>query len=351
MKRRMAALALIAWLGLHATVGGHGDEPSRIVSVTGRVAGSMPAAAEEAKLDVLREAVRQVCGSFINAHAKQRKDNPRCVVIILQDDDVDDDKPPEAGGSVQTTIEDFFLSQKVRLMDKQTSDAVRTRDLEAAAQSGDARKAAAAGAAFKADVVVMGKAEAKHGAPVNAGDHRVERWGVTLAARMVQADSAAVIWSRTYRPEKPYASTVDTGQAALVGLAEEIAPRLLRDIGEAWRDRATAGRTIQVTIEPCTRWQFRAIQAEMIEHKGITGGEDGFKLRELGNEVATVDVNWKYNRDQLADRLEELDVVVNGVPIKLDVVEQSAKRITARLRPAVTAPIFPAAPAASEPGH
>lgn len=399
MKQAAVALLVICVCGGVVIGQEQGSEPSRVVTVTGRAAGSTPAAAEEAKLDALREAVRQVCGSFINAqtetadfevvrdkvleqpvgfarvvkvtkeptviggditevhltaevfpvrferawaefaHIKQREGNPRCVVMILQDDNVDDDKPPEAYGSVQSAIEDFFLSQRVQLMDKQTTDAVRTRDLELAAKSGDAKKAAAAGAAFKADVVVMGKAEAKRGEPVEVGGHKLERWVVTLAARVVQTDSGAVILSRTYQPAKPYTSTIGTGQAALAKLTEEIAPRLLLDIGAAWRDRATVGKTIQVTFEPCTRRQFKAIQAEMIQQKGVTGGEDGFKLRELANEIATVDVEWKYNLDQLADRLEELNLTVDGVPFNLDIAEQSANRITVKLRRAVTAPI------------
>jgi hypothetical protein len=105
------------------------------------------------------------------------------------------------------------------------------------------------------------------------------------------------------------------------------------------------GKTIQVTFEPCTRKQFKAIQAEMIQQNGVTGGEDGFKLRELANEIATVDVEWKYNLDQLADRLEELNLTMDGVPFRLDIAEQSANRITVKLRRAVTAPIVPVPPA------
>ncbi|MBI4578249.1 MAG: hypothetical protein HY718_01010 [Planctomycetes bacterium] len=374
-------------------------EPSRTITVTGRAAGTTPAAAEEARLDALREAVQRVCGSFINAqtetqdyqvirdkvleqpvgfarvvkvlkepqviagditevhlvaevfpvrferkwaefaHIKQREGNPRCVVMLLQDDDVDDAHPPVANGSVQSAIEDFFLSKKVQLMDKEMTDAVRSRDLELATRNADWSKAAAAGAGFKADVVVVGKAEAKRGQPVDVGGHRVERWVVTLAARVIQTDSGAVILSRTYHPAKPYASTTGTGQAALAKLAPEIAPKLLADIGEAWRERATVGKTIQVVFEQCGRRQFKAIQAEMIKLKGVTGGEDGFKVREIVNDVATADVDWKYNLDQLADRLEELNLTIDGVPIKLDVTEQSANRITARLRPAVISPL------------
>jgi hypothetical protein len=401
----MLGFGLLGQLVMAAEPAGQMEQPGRRVTITGRAAGSTPAAAEEAKLDALREAVRQVCGSFINAqtetrdfevvrdkvleqpvgfarivkitkepqlisgditevqlvaevfpvrfeqkwaefaHIKQREGNPRCVVIIVQDDDVDDNRPPIVNGSVQSGIEDFFLSQKIQLMDKQVSDAVRTRDLELAARSGDPVKAAAAGAGFKADVVVMANAQAKRGEPVDVGGHLVQRWVVTLAARVVQTDSGAVILSRTYQPEKPYASTTGTGAAALVKLTQEVAPRLLLDIGAAWRERATVGKSIQVTFEPCSRRQFKALQAEMIKQKGVTGGEDGFKLREMVNSVANVDVEWKYNLDQLADRLEELNPVIDGVAFKLVIAEQSANRITVKLQPAASAPAAPLAPA------
>ncbi len=391
MRTRWATTVVLSWLcGAGIAIGQQAQ--SRTVTVTGRAVGATAAAAEEAKLDALREAVRQVCGSFINAqtetadfavvrdkvleqpvgfarvvkvvkephviggeitevqllaevfpvqfekawaefaHIKQREGNPRCVVMILQDDNPDDDKPAVANGSFQTAVEDFFLSQKVQLMDKAMNDSVRTRDLELATRNGDMKKAAAAGAGFKADVVVVGSAEAKQGAPVDIGGHLVHRWVVTLAARVIQTDSGAVILSRTYMPEKPYASTVGTGQAALAKLAAEIAPKLLLDIGEAWRQRATEGKIIQLTLDNCTRGAFKVIQAEMVKQKGVTGGEDGFKLRELVNEVATVDVDWKYDLNQLADRLEELKVSIEGVPLKIQITEQSANRITAKVR-------------------
>ncbi len=408
MTRIVAATLAFGLLGLFAGAAyGQDGDRGRQVTVTGRAIGSTSAAEDEAKLDALREAVRAVCGSFINAqtetadfavvrdkvleqpvgfarvvkilkgpqvisgditevqlvaevfpvrferawaefaHIKQREGNPRCVVMLLQDDNVDDAKPPVANGTFQTAVEDFFLSQKIQLMDKQMSDVVRGRDLELAVRSGDANKAAAAGAGFKADLVVVGSAEAKRGAPVDVGGYLVERWIVTLSARVIQTDSGAVILSRTYQPEKPYTSTIGTGQAALVKLADEIAPRLLLDIGEAWRERATVGKTIQLTLEGCNRKLFKAIQAEMIKLKGVTGGEDGFKLRETVNDVTQVSVEWKYDLDQLADRLEELKLTIDGVPFKLDVSEQSANRVTVKLRRGVIAPAEAPVPASS----
>lgn len=382
---------------------------SMTVTVTGRAVGTSEVATEEAKLDALREAVRQVCGAFINAqsqvedfelvrdkileqpvgfarvvkitrepkviggeitevqlmaevfpvqfeqrwaefaHIKQRAGNPRCVVMMIEDDNVDDDNPPVAKGKVQSVIEDFFLSQKVQLMDKETTDAVRLRDLELAARNKDDTKAAAAGAAFKAEVVVTGKAEAQRGEPTWLGGHKLERWVVTITIRTIQTDSAIVLVSRTYQPAKPYTSSTGTGAAALAKLSAELAPEILADIGDAWREGVTAGKTIQVLFEPCNRRQAKAIQAEMVKLKGVISGEDGFIIREITNDRASVDINWKYNLDQLADRLEELKVEVQGRPIRLEVTDQSTNRLTVKLKAAAPPHTAPGAAPASEP--
>lgn len=373
------------------------DESGTLVRVTGRAVGTTPAAEEEARLDALREAVRRVCGAFINAqsetqdfalvrdkvleqpvgfarvvriikgpekvdeltqvqleaevfparfqrrwaeftHIKQREGNPRCVLVIAEDDDPYDNVPPITNGLVQSELEGFFLSKKVQLMDKGITDDVRTRDLNLAAQSGDAQKAAAAGAAFKADVVVLGQAEARPGDSIVLEGHTVRRWNVTLTIRVIQCDSASILVSKTYRPDKMMTTTTGNGKDALTRVAKDAAPDVLADIAKAWRDRATAGRMIQLALEPCTRKQFRAIQARMIEGKGVTGGEDGFQLRELANDCATIDVNWKYGLNQLADRLEELKIPIDGEILTFEVVEQSANRLTVRLRTRVAAP-------------
>ncbi len=376
------------------------DEGGKRVKATGRAIGDTEAAQEEAKLDALREAVRSVCGSFINsqtetenfqivrdkileqpvgfarlvkvldgpkvidgqitevqieaevfpaqferkwaefAHIKQREGNPRCVIVVLEDDDPYDGKPPITHGLVQSELENFFLGKGVQLMDKEVTDAVRQRDLQLAAESGDLKKAAAAGAGFKADVVVLGTAEARQGDSVVVGGIEVKRWNVTLTVRAVQTDSAALLVSKTYRPKKAMTTTSGSGKDALTKVAQDAAPDVLTDIAKAWRERATVGKTIQLTIEPCTRRQFKAVQDKLIESKGITGGEDGFRLRELANKIASVEVNWKYDLEQLADRFEELSVTDGDQTLTFEVTELSANRFTVKARSAAatTAP-------------
>ncbi len=380
------------------------QEGGRRVTVTGRAVGTGETAVEEAKLDALREAVRQVCGAFINAqtetedfavvrdrileqpvgfarmvkvvrgpeviageiteiqleaevfparfeqrwaefaHIREREGNPRCVVIVSEDDDVTDDRPATVNGPVQTEIEGFFLSRKVQLVDKGVSDEVKRRDLELAALNGDISKAAAAGAAFKADVVVLGQAEARPGDPVTLGGQTLRRWTLTLTVRVIQADSGAILVSHAYRPETGASTASGNSRNALIRLARESAPDLLTRVGKAWRARATVSRVIQVTLEPCSHAQFRLIQARLAGHKGVVGGKEGIRLRELVNEVASVEVDWKYNLEQLADRLSEMRVPTDAGELTLTVREQTANRLGLRLD------IRPASSPASGPG-
>ncbi|UCD29888.1 MAG: hypothetical protein JSV03_05260 [Planctomycetota bacterium] len=388
----MARILMIMTLLLSfAAVVAFAADSGKRITIVGRAVGTTPAAAEEAKLDALREAVRRVCGSLINAqsetsnftlirdkileqpvgfarvvkiikdpqimegftqvqlevevfpakfkkrwaefaHIMQREGNPRCVMIVFEDDDPYDAIPPRPNGLVQTELENFFLQKNVRLMDKAVTDEVRERDLRLAAKSGDAKKAAAAGAAFKADVVLLGEAEAKPGDSIKLGEQTLKRWNVTLVIRAIQTDSAAILVSRTYRPKKMYTTASGSGKDALTRVAKDSAADVLSDVAKAWRRRATVGKMIQLTLEPCTRRQFKAIQIEIIKMKGITGGKDGFRLRELTNSIASIEINWKYNLNQLADRFEELSVRLDGERLVFEVTEQSANRITVRLQ-------------------
>ena len=46
---------------------------------------------------------------------------------------------------------------------------------------------------------------------------------------------------------------------------------------------------------------------------------------EIVNEVATIEVNWKYDLNQLADRFEELSVEADDHKLILEITEQSIK--------------------------
>jgi len=356
------------------------------VTATGKAAGTDVKAADEAKLDAKRNAVEQACGLFLNAqtqvedyqtikdrilgqavgyihefkvvkewtedgksfctidavvsladferdwalfaHVKEDEGNPRCVIVILEDNDVDDTRPPKANGVCQSGMENFFLSKQVQLMDKGVSDDVRRRDLEVAAVNEDINKLAAAAASFKADVLVVGRAEAKAGGMVSVGGREVYRWDITLTVRAVQADSAQILTSNMYRPKKAYMSTsAGCGDDAFVKLTEDVAPQVLKDIGEAWRQRATASRTCRVSWQSCSHKQFKTIQGELAKVRGVERGEEGVRLRELVNDVVESEIEWKYDLNLLADTIEGLKI--DGM--SFEIVEQSANRINVKV--------------------
>jgi len=178
---------------------------------------------------------------------------------------------------------------------------------------------------------VLGTAEAKEGGTVYIGGQPVKRWTVTLSVRAVETDSGAILMSKTYQPKQGFRSTSGTSKDALNTLGREVAPEVLSDIGKAWRERATVSRMVQVTLEPCGRKRFKAIQAAMIELKGVVGGKDGFALRELAKDIAHVEVNWKYSVNQLADRFEEMAMENEREKLTFEVTEQSANRLTVRV--------------------
>ena len=377
-----------------AAVAGPGQSETasdeRYVTAIGKAAGTDLRAQDRAKLDAKRNAVEQACGAIINAqsevedfqlfkdrilsnavgyitgfdikrewtadgiahceiaahvaigrfesdwaamfaHIREDMANPRCVIVITEDNDVDDQHPPKLNGICQSKIENYFLHHGVQLMDKGVTEDVRSRDADLAALNGDVNALAARAAAFSADVLFYGRAEAKGGGAIEIGGHTVYRWDVTLNVRAVQADSAQMLVSNTYRPNKPYQSTsAACGDDAFARLADDVAGQILHDIAEAWRKGLTSHHIFRLQIEGCSRKDFRRqVAPALAAVRGVQQGEEGVKLREAVNNVIVAEVYWAYDLNSLADAVEDLEV--EGMAF--DVVEQTANRIRCRVTP------------------
>jgi len=262
------------------------------------------------------------------AHLKEDEANPRMVVVIIEDNDVDDLKPPVLNGICQSRIEHFFLDKDVQLMDQAVSEQVRERDINQAALDNDVTKLAAIAAEFKAEALVYGRAEAKRGGTVLLGGQTLYRWDVTLNVRAVQADSAAILMSNTYRPKKAYTTTsAAAGDDAFRILAGDVAAQVLKDIGQAWHKRAAARRILTVKFSEVNRKQAKAICEALAEHRGVVGGPEGAKLRNLNHGVADVEVDWKFDLNLLADTIEESNI--DGM--SFEIIEQTANRLDVKV--------------------
>ena len=385
MKPNPRVLA-VGVLGLLVSAGPSWGQSPRKVTVVGQAEGTTVRSGDEALAAAQRAAVEQACGVFINAqsqtedfalvqdrilsqaggyvdeytelrrwtegdvtfveieaivsvvrferdwaafaHLKEDEDNPRMMVVIIEDNDVDDLKPPVLNGICQSRIEHFFIEKDVQLIDQSVSEGVRDRDISQAAIDNNVTKLAAIAAEFKAEVLIFGRAEAKRGGTVPLGGQTLYRWDVTLNIRAVQADSAAILMSNTYRPKKAYTTTsAAAGDDAFRTIADDVAEQVLKDIATAWHKRGSARRILSVKFSEVSRKEAKAICDALAEHRGVVGGSEGATLRNLNHGVADVEVDWKFDLNLLADTIEEL--TVEGMAF--DVIEQSGDRLDVKV--------------------
>ncbi|MFB3893435.1 MAG: hypothetical protein ACE15C_15585 [Phycisphaerae bacterium] len=357
------------------------DEVDTWVTVTEEAAGTNANAKDEAVKMALRKAVEQACGVFIRAQSKTKdykavydkvmantvgfvlehqviktwvegettkatvkahvstrkfaeewaniahtlnqENNPRVVVAIAEAVSWTTTGPAyqiDENGTVQTHIEDFLIGKGLVLMDKGTAVNVSKRDLRLAEIKGKNEEIAAAGARFKADVVIAGIATVKYGNEVELAGQKMYQYVGTLAVRAIQSDSARILASKTYT--KTYNQLqVNAEDKVLVKLADDFAPELLTAVVEAWSKRANVQRTVELHISGMDYDLYKVFKAEAEKIRGV----QALRMREITEGVATIDVEYEFTNENLADRLSAMK------GIKLKVTEMNANRIKAKV--------------------
>ena len=130
--------------------------------------------------------------------------------------------------------------------------------------------------------------------------------------------------SNTYRPKKAYTTTsAAAGDDAFRTLADDVAAQVLKDIAKAWHKRGSARRILSVKFSQVSRAQAKAVIAALAQHRGVVGGDEGAKLRNLNHGVADVEVDWKFDLNLLADTIEQLDI--EGM--SFEIMEQTGNRL------------------------
>lgn len=255
------------------------------------------------------------------AHTVDQENNPRVIVAILETTSVTpagQTTEVDEAGTVQGIVEDFFLERGITLMDRETAVAVTKRDVLLAALANDEDAVASLAARFQADVVIIGRATARFGNAIDVASVQMFQFTATMSIRIVQTDSGQVLASKTFGPV-----TINSLQRAggadeaLVALAEESAPDVLAAVVEAWRQRATVSRTVTLAISGMDYATWRTFKEEIEQLRGV----QAVRLREITQSVAHVDVEYRYDNENLADNLLELE------DTPLQVVEITANRI------------------------
>ncbi len=352
-----------------------GAEVDKWVLADGQAAGTDPKAADEALAYALRNAVESACGTFLTAqseardyqtvydqvlsntagyvieykivkawteddlsharvrarvstkkfeenwariaHTLNRENNPRMIVAIVDADrDPKDENVPPS--SVQNKIEEFLLAKNIELVDRQTISEVTKRDILLAALKDDEKEVASVGARFKADVVLLGRAEAKYGKTLSVRGVDMHQFTASLSVRVVQSDSGRVLTVKTFGPITTNVLQKGGGaEKALAKLADESNPAILTAVVDAWRKRETSYRTIQISVSGMDFGGWKTFRKEAETLRPVKA----LRLREITESVAHIDVEYTLSAENLADQLTELETV------KLDVTEITANRV------------------------
>ena len=374
----IAAAALAALMAASPLLAAPETPVDQWVTATGKAAGADDKARDEAIAQALRTAVEEACGVFLTAQAKtddyktvydkvianavgyvrehkvdkvtveqgvtiakvrarvstrkfeedwasithtvHQENNPRMVVAIVEAIHEAAGAPSyevKENGKVATIVESFFLAKGISLVDANTAAKAQKRDILLAAIKDDVDAVASLGARFSADVVVVGKAVAKFGKELKIAGQTMYQYTASLNVRVVQSDSARVLAVESFGP-----ITVNTMQRggedkALDKLATDCAPKLLASVIEAWRKRANVSKTVELSITGMDFNRWKTFREEASKIRGV----QNIRLREITQDVASIDIEYRYDNEGLADRLTELKAV------KLKVTEITSNRL------------------------
>ncbi|MCE5326691.1 MAG: hypothetical protein LLG01_09770 [Planctomycetaceae bacterium] len=259
-------------------------------------------------------------------HTIHQENNPRVIVAIAESVHQTTEGPTyreNDSGTIQSKIEDFFLSKGITIMDKNTAASVSKRDVLLAAIKDDMTEVASLGARFNADVVVTGRATAKYGKRLDVSGQTLYQYTATLNVRVIQTDSARVLASRTFGPVTT--TTLQRGggeDKALAKLGDDCAAQLLAAVVEAWRKRANVSRTVAISVSGMDFETWKTFKTEASTLRGV----QALRLREITESVANIDVEYRYSNETLADRLTEVKAV------KLAIVEITANRVKLKVQ-------------------
>jgi hypothetical protein len=231
---------------------------------------------------------------------------------------IKDEKEVKEAGAVQSKLEEFFIDKGVAVVDKQTSSDVNKRDILLASLKDDTAEVAALGARFKAEVVIVGQATSKFGKEVVIAGQTMYQFTSTLTVRAIQTDSARVIMSKSFGPFTTTSLQKNGGEdKAFAKMCEDAPKEVLTAVAEAWRKRANVGRTVNLQVSGMDYKAASTFEKELKKLDGVTA----VNIREITESVANIDVEYKNDTRNLADRLMEMK------DVKLEVVEFNTNRL------------------------
>ena len=235
---------------------------------------------------------------------------PRCMLLFTEDANAADNKDPVVGGACQTALERIFKREwDLELIDYDTAEAAKDRDVVDATMNNDSAKLAAFARRLNAELLVYGQAKATPLGPLDQRGVRLYNYRMDLQLRLIKADSGQVLASLPYSVRAYNTMSPICDDGGFVKLADEVKRTLLDDLLNAWRNEATGTRTYNLTLGPCSYDEWKDVIKPAIDAlPGRPENEQVVIKREYSNSQVTANVYWKYSLDTFADALRKLQI-------------------------------------------
>ena len=256
----------------------------------------------------------------------RRKNLPRMMVLI-QENNVG-----SASGTVidvnlntaENTVMETFMSKGFSFIDQEAAKAKLDRTRALAAISGDVEAAKALGLAFKAEVIIVGKAVAKAVSGMKMlGDMKSGQADVTL--RAIDVSNGEIIAVSSKHGAAVHIDEITAGNEAIKKAAEAAAEDLMNKILSRWQADVTGTQKIEMAVYGFKN--FNEVYSFKNEFSSILRGVKGLYSHGFQAGQAIFEVEFEGNSEQLV-----LELTRKKLPhFDVEVLEQTPSRITIKV--------------------
>jgi len=245
---------------------------------------------------------------------------PRTMVVVSElIDEVVETKRSNISNAENAVIR--YLNKKgFPLVDKAQMKAVEATEMKAARAAGDVPRMARIGSQYKAEIIIVGQAEATYGGTITMMGTTMYQYKAQLDLKAIRTDTAQVLAASTSTGKAAGMNRGDAAKKAIKEASKGASKRFLDDILKRWRDEFFGGAAVTVIINGAEFKDIDKIMKAIKTRRHVSGAV----VRTIRPGSANVEVTTTLDARRLAESLEKLP------GIKLKVEEMTAKRIVTR---------------------
>lgn len=233
-------------------------------------------------------------------HLIRQKGNPR--MMFLVEEEITGLKTIGVASSdmsqAETVLVQAFLNAGFEVIDSATVARNINRDKALKAVDGDAAAASALAQQYSADVIITVKAAASSGDKILNTPMKAHQ--ATVTARVIRADTAAIVSSATQQAKHPHIDDLSGGMGAIEKASTQLAENLIPKILEQWRKDVQVATTVQLVLSKVSFKQLKRFKD--ILKTEVRGVKEVYQ-RSFQAGVAKLDVEIQSTTAALADEL------------------------------------------------